>query len=71
VDCTYGFLTWVNHGGIYVKLQDRHKLHFTNEDYGDEADLNKQICEELAELSCSEKTIAPLYIDSIMDSLLD
>jgi len=47
VECTYGFLTWVNHGGIYVKLLDRHKLHFTIEDYTAEAGLNKHIFEEL------------------------
>jgi len=43
----------VNHAGIYVELKDRGKLHFSTKDCLSEACMNKQICEETAELICT------------------
>ena len=52
MECTYGFLTWVNHAGIYVELLDAGKLHFTIEEWFGGVCVNKQIFGELAELLC-------------------
>jgi hypothetical protein len=60
VERTYGFLTWVNHGGIYVELLDAGKLHFTIEECLAEACGNKQICEEMAGVLCDFLSIPPL-----------
>jgi hypothetical protein len=62
VDCTYGFLTWVNHAGIYVELLDAGNLHFTIEECLAEACANKQIFGELARLLCSEQSIPPILL---------
>jgi hypothetical protein len=61
VDCTYGFLTWVNHADIYVELLDAGNLHFTIEELLAEACVNKQIFGELAGLLCDFLSIAPLF----------
>jgi hypothetical protein len=68
VECTYGFLTCLKYVGIYVELLGRCELHFTGEDCVVVEGLNKQIFEELAELICSGKTIAPLYKETAWSS---
>jgi len=68
VEYTYGFLTCLKHAGIYVELLDACKLHFTIEDCASGTGVNKQIFEELAELLCSGKTIAPLYKETAWSS---